>query len=237
MGSARKLMAMKVGPDHLLVSEIFDSIQGEGPSMGRPSTFLRLGLCNLRCAWCDTPYTWKWDEFSMREELRQLGIDEVASRVGHCSNLVITGGEPLLQREALTALLQRVEARVEVETAGTLGPGALADRVAQWNVSPKLSSSANPLEKRFVPDALDELMALEGAVLKLVIGSDADLEEAHSLVAKLNVKPSRVWLMPEGTDAETLREGALKLVPVCTERGYNLSTRLHVLLWGDRRGV
>lgn len=230
-------MAMKISPDHLLVSEIFDSIQGEGPSTGRPSTFLRLGLCNLRCAWCDTPYTWKWDEFSMSEELRQMSIDEVASRVGHCSNLVITGGEPLLQRDAMAALLQRVETRVEVETAGTLGPDALVDHVAQWNVSPKLASSMNPLEKRWVPDALGELMALEGAVLKLVIGSPDDLEEAETLIARLGIEPARVWLMPEGTDAETLRERALDLVPVCTERGYNLSTRLQVLLWGDRRGV
>lgn len=227
---------MKIGPDHLLVSEIFDSIQGEGPSTGRPSTFLRLGLCNLRCSWCDTPYTWKWDEYSMAEELRQMSLDEVAARVSGCSNLVITGGEPMLQREAIDALLQRVDVRVEIETAGTIGPGALASRVEQWNVSPKLDSSGNPLDKRFVPDALAELMALPGAVLKLVIGA-GDLDEAQALIAKLGVEPSRVWLMPEGTDAETLRSGGAELAKVCVEHGYNLSTRLHVLLWGDRRGV
>ena len=228
---------MKVGPNHLLVSEIFDSIQGEGPSTGRPSTFLRLGLCNLRCVWCDTPYTWKWDEFSMSEELREMSLDEVAARVGSCSNLVITGGEPMLQAEALHALLQRVECRVEVETAGTIAPGELASRVDQWNVSPKLTSSENPLAKRWVPDALGALMALDGAVLKLVIGSDADLEEAEALVSRLGVAPSRVWLMPEGTDAETLRTRGAELAKICVSRGYNLGMRLHVFLWGDQRGV
>lgn len=228
--------ALKIGPEHLLVSEVFDSIQGEGPTTGRPSTFLRLGLCNLRCAWCDTPYTWKWDEFSMSDELRAWSIDAVVERVAACSNLVITGGEPMLQREALEALLQRVECRVEVETAGTIAPGALAGRVQQWNVSPKLASSGNPLDKRFVPDALAELMQLPGAVLKLVISAN-DLDEAHALIAKLGVEPPRVWLMPEGTDAETLRSAGAELAKVCVQHGYNLSTRLHVLLWGDRRGV
>ncbi len=229
-------MQMKIRPDHLLVSEIFDSIQGEGPSTGRPSTFLRLGLCNLRCSWCDTPYTWKWDEFSMSEELEQLSIDDAVDRVSHCSNLVITGGEPMLQAQAIHALLQRVEARVEIETAGTIGPGVLASRVQQWNVSPKLSSSGNLLEKRFVPSALAELMALEGSVLKLVVG-EGDLDEAHALVTKLGIEPSRVWLMPEGTDAETLRRRGAQLAQVCIEHNYNLTTRLHVLLWGDQRGV
>ncbi len=172
----------------------------------------------------------------MSEELEELSIDQVVERVSHCSNLVITGGEPMLQAEAIHALLQRVESRVEIETAGTLGPGVLASRVDQWNVSPKLSSSGNPLDKRFVPNALAELMSLERSVLKLVVG-EGDLDEAHALVAKLGVEPSRVWLMPEGTDAETLARHGAELAPVCIERGYNLTTRLHVLLWGDRRGV
>ncbi|HJL05673.1 MAG TPA: 7-carboxy-7-deazaguanine synthase QueE [Polyangiaceae bacterium LLY-WYZ-15_(1-7)] len=230
-------MKLRIAKDRLLVSEIFDSVQGEGPSAGTPSTFLRLGHCNLRCAWCDTPYTWDWERHRLEDELRAWDLDALAADLVARApqNLVVTGGEPLLQRDALAALLPRLGKRVEVETAGTLPPEL--EGVAQWNVSPKLASSGNPLDKRWRPDVLRAFARREDAVFKFVIASEADLEELRARVSELALPPERVWLMPEGTDAATLAERGRALSEVCVQEGWRLGWRLHVSLWGDRRGV
>ena len=234
----RAVRRLRVGADRLLVSEIFESIQGEGPSVGRPSTFLRLGLCNLACLWCDTPYTWDSKRFSLAEELTDMRLREVAERVGDADNLVITGGEPLLQQQALEALLPDFTGRVEIETAATVLPSStLLRRVAQWNVSPKLGSSGNTSDKRRVGPVLETFARLEHACFKFVVATEEDLEEATALLVELGIPPDRVWLMPEGVDAETLSRRSRWLAQTCIGRGYNLGMRLHVLLWGDERGV
>ena len=232
------MQRLRIRPDRLLVSEIFESVQGEGPSVGRPSTFLRLGLCNLACDWCDTPYTWDAARYELTAELTPTAVHAVAARVASAANLVITGGEPLLQQEAIEALLAAYDGRVEVETAGTLAPSeALLRRVAQWNVSPKLGSSGNPRVKRRVDAALAALARAEQACFKFVVADADDLQEADALVTEHRLDPSRVWLTPEGVEGETVLERSRWLAGACIERGYNLGMRLHVLLWGDARGV
>lgn len=231
---------LKLAADRLVVSEIFDSVQGEGPSVGAPSTFLRLGYCNLACRWCDTPYTWDAKRHDLEAELSARGIDDVADdlRARAPRNLVVTGGEPMLQQAALAALAGLLPHSIEVETAGTIAPlPAFAERVRQWNVSPKLASSGNPLAKRRVDGVLRDFAARPEAIFKLVIGDDADFDEARALLEELDVAPSRVWLMPEATSASALAERSRGLVDRCVTHGYHLGTRLHVTLWGDRRGV
>jgi len=101
------------------VVEVFSSLQGEGRNQGRPTVFLRLAGCNLACAWCDTAYA--------REGGEELDADAVLDRVrataGPCRRLCVTGGEPLLQQEALVPLAAALAAEgfaVEVETNGTI---------------------------------------------------------------------------------------------------------------------
>src|SRR6185503_1731335 len=112
----------------LKVSEIFASIQGEGPSAGAPSVFLRLAQCNLHCAWCDTKYTWDWTTYRFEDEVRTESVSAVAVRLRAHSEqrLVVTGGEPLLQEEALFELFRLLDERaryvVEIETNGTIAP-------------------------------------------------------------------------------------------------------------------
>ncbi|MEZ4249092.1 MAG: 7-carboxy-7-deazaguanine synthase QueE [Polyangiales bacterium] len=233
-------MKLRIVPDRLVVSEVFDSVQGEGPSTGVPSTFLRLGLCNLACTWCDTAYTWDARRFDLQEELRSRALEELAEELtGRApTNLVVTGGEPLLQADALDALVPTLTQRIEVETAGTLAPSpALLARVAQWNVSPKLASSGNPETKRRRDDVLATFASIEHAYFKLVIADETDLEEARQLLDAHRVPRERTWLMPEGTTPERLAERGRWLADVCTREGFRLGTRLHVALWGDRRGV
>ncbi len=228
--------------DQLKVSEIFRSLQGEGPSAGAPAVFLRLGVCNLRCTWCDTPYTWDFDRFDYDSEVRLASVDAVVRELGELSDqrLVITGGEPMLQQDALAALLARLpsELPVEVETNGTLAPSAaLAARVNQWNVSPKLSNSGEPLKRRLRSPALAALSETGRAFLKLVIVSESDLEEADALMRELAWPKQRVLLMPEATSPTELAERSAWVAEACRVRGVRFSTRLHVALWGGRRGT
>jgi 7-carboxy-7-deazaguanine synthase len=222
--------------------EIFASIQGEGVTAGLPSVFVRLALCNLACAWCDTSYTWDWTQHDPRTEITHVEIDDIIRRVVDAGphNVVITGGEPLLQQEQLVGLTTALRAaglRIEVETNGTLAPlPPLAAVVDQWNVSPKLASSGNEPQKREVPASLRWFAAQPSAYFKFVVVSPEDLGEVRTLVDGYGVPPDRVLLMPEGTAAQTLCERSQWLVERCCELGYRFSTRLHIMLWGDQRG-
>lgn len=228
--------------DRLFVSEIFESVQGEGVSLGLPSVFLRLSHCNLRCTWCDTKYTWDWQHYDVRKEVHECSLSQVANAIRALQprNLVVTGGEPLLQQAAVANLLPRLgsEWTTEVETAGTVSPTAsLKAAITQWNVSPKLANSGNPLEKRLRTEAFEVFSSLSNAYFKFVIASSADLSEVSDLVTRFNIPPNRVMLMPEATHTEQLNVLSRTLVDLCIQRGYRLGYRLHVALWGQKRGV
>ena len=132
------------------INEIFKSIQGEGPHFGKPAIFLRTAQCNLKCIWCDTKYTWDWENYDFSKEVKEMTIDEIKESILEfgINHLVITGGEPLLQQDDLADLLSflKPDFYVEIETNCTILPNKmLTDLVDQWNVSPKTENSGNPL--------------------------------------------------------------------------------------------
>lgn len=222
--------------------EIFASVQGEGVSIGVPSTFVRLAMCNLRCRWCDTAYTWDWERFDRAASTMAMTAEEAAAAVQALPprNVVITGGEPLLQRRQLVPLVEALRNegyRFEVETNGTVGPGPLAELIDQFNVSPKLAHSGNAGLRRIVPGVLREFGTTGRAWFKFVVAEPGDLEEVRAVCAAGGIPPERVVLMPEGTSAAVLNERGQWLAEACAREGYRFSTRLHILLWGDRRGV
>jgi organic radical activating enzyme len=231
--------------------EIFASVQGEGPSTGRPVAFLRLSRCNLACRWCDTAYTWHFEgdnrphrsgeTFERKANQVSLDEEEVARRVLDLGQkrLVITGGEPLLQAGRLAAMLEHMpDMRVEIETNGTVRPTARLDiRVDQYNVSPKLAHSGNSADLALPPEMLDLWAGDERAIFKFVLAAPEDIEEVLALARKHAILPDRIWLMPEGTDSATIRERMEWLVPLCLEHGFRLSDRLHIHLFGDTRGT
>lgn len=231
----------------LVVSELFGpTFQGEGPSLGRRCSFLRLGGCNLHCAWCDTPYTWDWSgrngrRYDPRTELRRIPVAEIWRDLRHigAQMLVVSGGEPLLQQNQLVPLLERAKharMRVEIETAGTIGPSDAVVRLAdQFNVSPKLAHSQNELDKRHSPEAIDRLQNCGKAVWKFVVKDLDDLNEIGVLVDRYQLTP--IYVMPEGTTPEAIVRGGQELADAVLQRGWNLTTRLHILLFGNRRGV
>ncbi|HET7487155.1 MAG TPA: 7-carboxy-7-deazaguanine synthase QueE [Acidimicrobiales bacterium] len=223
------------------MSEVFGpTLQGEGPSAGQAAAFVRLGRCNLSCSWCDTPYTWDWERHDPAAELTTMAVPDVLAAVDAMGVglLVVTGGEPLLQQRRLPALLEGAKERglaVEVETAGTLAPTeALAGLVDRFNVSPKLANSGMEAARRYKPDVLRAFQAGGRAVFKFVVAEPADLDEVDAMVAECGLAP--VWVMPEGTDEATVLARLRLLAPHVIARRWNLTPRLHLLLWGDERG-
>lgn len=249
-----KLARLNNGP------EIFHSIQGEGVSAGTPSVFVRSSLCNLHCIWCDTDYTWNWkgtpwkhendalpdyEKYEKSDHILELDIQDVADHVLKygCQNIILTGGEPLLQQDAWCALVDRLtshmpDCRFEVETNGTLKPNPeFSQRVHQYNVSPKLANSANPTELRDREQAMAFFSQSNKAWFKFVIADEKDIIEVEALIGKYTLPTSRILLMPEGRDPETLKKRRTQLVQICLEKGYRFNDRLHVHIWGAKRGV
>lgn len=232
---------MTVSAPSLRLAEVFGpTLQGEGPSAGQRALFVRLSGCNLDCSWCDTPYTWDWSRFNREEQATEMTAADVASwALGHQSDLVVvTGGEPLIQQRQLRDLVAELVAtgcRVEVETNGTIAPDeALIELVTAFNVSPKLGGSGIPVQRRLRRTAMEVFRDCGKAVFKFVITGPADIEELVQLQAELAL--SRVWVMPEGTTEAAVLAGLRDLVEPALAHGWNLTNRLHVLLWGDERG-
>lgn len=231
--------------------EVFASLQGEGPSAGMPVAFVRLSRCNLACQWCDTAYTWRFEgdnrphrdgvAYDRKANQVTLSPAETAARIAALGQkrLVITGGEPLLQAPALAEMLAHLpDIAVEIETNGTVAPPARLDiRVDQYNVSPKLAHSGNPAELALIPERLDAWATEPRAFLKFVIASPADVEEVLTLHRRYRFRPERVFLMAEGTDSATLRARQAWLSQACLEKGFRMSDRLHIHLYGDTRGT
>jgi 7-carboxy-7-deazaguanine synthase len=224
----------------LRVAEMFASFQGEGPSAGQRAAFIRLSGCGVGCSWCDEPQTWDWSRFSREQESRPMDVGEVrAWAAGTGAGLaVITGGEPLAQRRAVTALACALAAaglRVEVETSGTVVPAReLCAAVSMFSVSPKLANSGVPLERRIRPEALAAFAACGKAVFKFVACGTGDLDEAGELAAQFGLAP--VWIMPEGTTADKVLAGMRELADDVLRRGWHLTGRSHVLIWDGARG-
>jgi 7-carboxy-7-deazaguanine synthase len=223
--------------------EIFHSIQGEGVYAGRPAVFLRLALCNLACVWCDTKYTWDWEHFDQGREVATISVDDAEEGIRryHCRSLVITGGEPLVQQRALTPLLEHLEDGgfwIEVETNGTIVPGKnLIEIVDHWSVSPKLENSGNTLPAREKPKAYRLFRDLPLAHFKYVIEKADDMSELQAVMDRFDIPPDKIILMPKAQDRDTLLDRSRWLVDICKNKGYLFSTRLQILLWGNRRGV
>ena len=227
----------------LRIAEIFSSIQGEGIWAGTPSTFVRVSGCNLRCRWCDTPYA------SWYPEGGQWTVDDIVAEVSKhgVSHVVLTGGEPMLfdPVEELARRLKTLGHTITLESAGTVFRDLPCDLMS---LSPKLANSTpdgtwhdrhETTRKCLGP--LVNLIEHYNVQLKFVVNPDRglqDLDEIDALLAKLPPVPAeRTLLMAEGTDSETLHRRERLLAPVLLHRGWRLSPRLHIDLFGNQRGT
>lgn len=226
------------------ISEIFYSIQGEGRLLGMPSVFIRTSGCNLRCVWCDTPYT------SWRPEGREWSVGEILreARKYPARHVVITGGEPLLapEIEELTQELKRIDAHITIETAATVFKPVACDLMS---LSPKLANSTPwkrekgkfakmHEESRLNFDVLRKFLAGYDYQLKFVLERPRDFEEIGKLLNRLSpVDRTRVLVMAQGKTSEELRRKAKWIVALCKEHGYGFTPRLQIDLFGNRRGT
>ena len=231
--------------------EIFASLQGEGPSAGRPCAFVRLSRCNLACVWCDTAYTWRFEgdnrphraglAYERTANQVTLSEEDTAARIAALGKprLVVTGGEPLLQAPALARMLALLHGiAIEIETNGTVAPPPALDAlVHQYNVSPKLAHSGNPAELALIPERLAHWAKEPRAFFKFVIAEPADVDEVLRLAKMFAIPRARIWLMAEGVDSATLHARESWLAQLCLEHNLTLSKRLHIEFYGDTRGT
>lgn len=245
----------------LSISEIFGpTIQGEGLTSGRPVHFLRLAFCNLSCKFCDTPFTWNFEEtpnkthgfakkVCMKDEVFILPIEAVFSQLEQKAketniyHLVISGGEPILQKEALCELLTLLKTSnkrwyFEIETNGSLKPsGELFSLVNHFNVSPKLKNSGNDYSIAVNIDILAEFNLMNNAVFKFVVATEEDLEEVLPIIDKCRIPNDKVFLMPLGHNQEILLSNREKVIQMCIKNGFTYSPRIQVEVWGEKRKV
>lgn len=237
----------KPQPRTVPVSEVFPAWQGEGPATGRACTFVRTGLCNLHCSWCDTPFTWDKTRYDVGAECPPRTADWIVEQVRRhpARLLVLSGGEPLMHRAnpALIDALTQLKAsgyEIHVETNGTLAPTPqLAELVDLFAVSPKVAQDDDPLSKRIRPGVLRvyrNAAIHQAAVFKFVARTPADLDGIRAIVRDHDLPNGSVWVMPEGTTPDELTHRHRLLTPHLEETGFNTTTRLHVLLYGDQRG-
>ncbi len=231
------------------ISEIFYSIQGEGKYIGVPSIFVRTSYCNLRCKWCDTPYT------SWNPEKNSKTIEEILKEINNLSynsptkpHIVITGGEPFLQSDLPTLIdsLKNLDYFVTIETNGTRFVSTSADFIS---LSPKLSNSTPkgrfekvheqqrvkiPELKKFVDDKGKDFQ------LKFVVeGNYEEIKEIEFLLEALSEDSlaKKIYLMPQSRNHSEMVQKLPNLIEICKSTGYNLTTRLHLTVWGPKRGV
>lgn len=235
---------LMIRDDDFPVSEVFVSIQGEGNCAGINSLFIRFQFCNLRCPWCDTQYTWTRlsNHFDMQtaEQVKQTIQKHPQQHV------ILTGGEPALFRLDLLAVTGK---KMHVESNGTIIPtqplqlklkgGAMIQREAMdegvighfnWVISPKLSNAQQPIHS----EAIGFWSRQSHAIFKFIVQNEQDIDEVDAFIEEYGIDKNRVYLGLLGTTIESqLRP---EFVDTIVLRGYHVSPRLHILLWGQSRG-
>lgn len=226
------------------ISEIYASRQGEGRLAGQPSVILRTSGCNLRCDFCDTPFA------SWEPEGDEHSLSEVVDRVHAFSEryIVITGGEPMMQREIieLTTRLKHCDFHITIETAGTIDKNVVCDLMS---ISPKTANSTPSFERagewsrkhelaRHRPDVISKLIARYHYQLKFVVKMPEDVDEIVRYLARFDgIDPQYVLLMPEGVELQQLTKRAEWILPICNEHGFTFCPRKHIEWYGNRRGT
>ncbi|HTY80605.1 MAG TPA: 7-carboxy-7-deazaguanine synthase QueE [Candidatus Bathyarchaeia archaeon] len=216
------------------VAEVFYSIQGEGVTAGLPAVFVRLQGCTVGCSWCDTRYSWD-PEGGRPVDVEALTLEASAFP---CRHAVVTGGEPLESPLFAPLVRSLISAgfTLEVETSGTLTPPAGLDRGIQWNVSLKLAASGVADDARIRPDTIRSFLSRE-AWWKFVVTDDPDVAEVLRLAERFALPRGRILLQAEAVRREELIERSPWVAEACRRHGFRFSPRLHVMLWGARRGV
>jgi len=231
----------------LRVSEFYyDTIQGEGISIGCPAAFLRLQGCSLSCIWCDTTEVWeKGNPYTFTELIDMIVGSGLAGKLMDGQHLVITGGSPLRQQIRLCRFLQAlaevtgIVPFVEVENECVIFPvGTLINQVTLWNNSPKLSNSGVPTALRYKPELIQLMSLLDGSWFKFVIEKTSDWDEIESEFLNPSlIRREQIILMPCGSTRMELEEKREMVVGLAVKEGVRYCSREHIVLWNKKIGV
>lgn len=231
-----------MGEEKILISEIFESLQGEGPYVGCPSLFVRFVGCSNRCSWCDTKYAWSegklWDKEELWKKIFTTDIDDI----------IFTGGEPLLQYRLLARWSERLRLRgrrVFLETSGVFGCGykeldrkKLAGLIqnAFWIVSPKSHIMLSNYEwmRYYRFDLVCWKFVWEG------------WEETKDFILRFfeyirrelykKIEKHTVFVMPKGATKKEVLECEKEVWAFCQEYKFRYSPREHIVVWGKKKG-
>lgn len=233
------------------INEIFGpTFQGEGQTIGKLSAFVRVSGCNLTCSWCDTPYTWDWKgkngkAYDPKKETIGFTVEQVIGQIMALnmpigSHIVFTGGEPMSQQSKLLHVMKNLSNKgyvIEIETNGTVlvKNDELFEYIDYFNISPKLSNAGMPKDKTIKPKVLEQYMQYaQNYAFKFVVQDIEDLNEVNEIVNDNEL--DNVYIMPEGKNNKDHFITMVNLADEVLKRGYNLTPRLHVLLWSEERG-
>ena len=241
------------------IGELYTCLQGEGKYIGIPHILIRVTGCRLRCqfadSFCDTPYaSWKPEKGKFTSD----DIVKFYEEKNLVKHTMITGGGPTIHPELLQELCiigKKYNHIITIETEGSEFVQTVADCIS---LSPKLSNSTpkpgtwmdyanrevTEKDKRLHEKWRCNYEAMEQLIynhpdyqLKPVISSWNDLQELDYIQDELDIPNNKVWLMPEGLTPEQLKERRVWLMDICQKQGYNYSDRLHIIAYGDIRGV
>ncbi len=256
---------MKSLQDKIAIVDLHTCIQGEGKYSGIPHILIRMSGCPLRCqfkdAFCDTPFA-SWNP--EKGKYTNLDIVTLYANNPHITHTMITGGEPFANKillDHLISLGKSFDQYITIETAGIVGFETKADFIS---ISPKLSNS-NPVvgtKKTWIDEEVTEndlkkhltskanitynieklIKSHPDYQFKFVVDTEIDIADINFFLNNLSIRytfaPNRkVYLMPEGTKEEHLAQKRQWLMEQCIKVGYNYTDRLHILAYGDKRGV
>lgn len=227
----------------LLLTEYYTCLQGEGPTTGKPSHLIRLFGCSMKCHWCDSKYSWtEKEEYDYIKVVKML--KQFRKKYPRVNDVIISGGEPLEQNITPLIILCKIfNWRVEVETNGKpksnkelyqTEKDKLPPFVDQWNVSPKLLTKE--IIRRYRKERI-ELFIKRNSCFKFVVKNKEELEEATKFIKSRKIPKDKVYIMPNAVTGQELKRVSLKIIDDVIKKGYNLSPRLHVWLFGKKRGV
>ena len=233
--------------DYLKVSELYyDTIQGEGINLGCPAAFLRLQDCILSCRWCDTKEVWKQgNPYTFTELIDIIVGSSLMNALIRGQHLVVTGGSPLMQQEALSRFFQVFDDTfgfipyIEVENECVLIPNAkLVDYVLTWNNSPKLANSGVPPARRYKLEVIKLMSVLKNSWFKFVVDAPSDWEEIRKEFLNPHlIQRDQIILMPCGETREELEKNRELVVEMAVREGVRYCSREHIVLWNKRTGV
>ncbi|MDP3975595.1 MAG: 7-carboxy-7-deazaguanine synthase QueE [bacterium] len=211
----------------LYIAEIFYSLQGEGPSIGKPTVFLRTAGCNLRCDWCDEPEALKVNKKNT------LSAEQIVKQIESfgVKHLDITGGEPMLQQKDLREVLELLPDHyyVEVETNGSFAKESY-EFIDHYNSSPKLSGSGNKPYELILKN-------FDKTWYKFVIDHQKDVEETLSFIEREGIPIHRVSFSPQSRTEEEAFEKSLWLMEICKDLKITFAPRMHIYYWGNKKGT